>query len=873
MRKKVPPGRAAAYDADVAYDRENQWFAGALAGLFLIAVLDGFAGNSWILIELLAIPPLVAAVGSGTVRTGAVAALSAVAVVALGASDDMFLSREHLITALAVVTVGLTAFYIALLRERVELQERRSKMMADATGALQRSLDPEASLGELARLAVPLLADWCVVHVKRPDGSIETIAVAHRDPDKEALRRKLVGRYPTDPDAPRGVASVIRTGRAEIYPEIPESLFQATAQDEEHLAILRSLGFRSSLMLPLIARGSVLGAIVFSRAETTRGFGIEERDLAQTLADRAAVALDNTQLYARASDAEADLRGSHDQLSAILDGVADGVTAQDATGKMVYANEEALRMLGFPSVEAIQAVPIRYVLSRFDVYDEHGQPFPPARLPGRHALRGRKAPDAFIRMRRRDTGEERWTIIKATPILDETGELKLAINVYEDVTDHMERERHQRLLARASELLATSLTYERTLERVAELTIPDLADVCVIDLVEGRHVKRAAVAASDGEEVRELLMMRRRYPLDPDAPAGVPAVIRSGTAELRPDLDPIDLAREVASPDNAEAIARLGLRSAILVPMSARGRTFGAITLCAGSRVRAFDEADLHLAEELAARCAMAIDNARLFRERTRIARTLQESLLPPVLPELPGVDVGARFHAAGEGYEVGGDFYDLFEIGHGSFGVMIGDVCGKGADAAALTALARYTLRATAMREPSPAETLRILNEALLQHSGDRRFCTVLYARFDPTLTGMRATIASGGHPLPIALRAGGDASEAGRPGTLLGVVPDPELQDAPIDLQPGDTLVLYTDGVTEARAPKRVWGMNDLVGFVGQHTPLRAAAIAERIERGALSAQADEPRDDVAIVVLKVTAAGARLPDSALRNGVAAG
>jgi serine phosphatase RsbU (regulator of sigma subunit) len=436
----------------------------------------------------------------------------------------------------------------------------------------------------------------------------------------------------------------------------------------------------------------------------------------------------------------------------------------------------------------------------------------------------------------------------------------------------MERERHQRLLARAGELLATSLTYERTLERVAELTIPDLADVCAIDLVEGGHVRRAAVAASDGEEARQLMITRRRYPLDPDATSGVPAVIRGGGAELHPDLDPLELARELGSPEQADAIARLGLRSAIFVPMSARGRTFGAITLCAGARVRAFEEADLHLAEELAARCAMAIDNARLFRERTRIARTLQESLLPPLLPELPGVDVGARFHAAGEGYEVGGDFYDLFEIGGGSFGVMIGDVCGKGADAAALTALARYTLRATAMREPSPAETLRTLNEAMLQQRGERRFCTVLYARFDPTPTGMRVTMAAGGHPLPIALRAGARATEAGRPGTLLGVVSDPELEDAVLDLEPGDTLVLYTDGVTEARAPKRVWGMNDLAGFVGQHEPLRAAAIAERIERGALSAYPDDPRDDVAIVVLKVTAAGAPLPEPARREGVPA-
>jgi PAS domain S-box-containing protein len=791
---------------------------------------------------------------------------------ALGAIDGMFMNREHLVTVLAVVTVALTAFYVARLRERLELQDRRSKLMADAGAALQRSLDPDASLNALAQLAVPLLADWCVVHVKRPDDSIQLVAVAHRDPEKEALTRELVARYPTNPDAPSGAAAVIRTGRPEIYPEIPDSLLLATAQDDEHLATLRSLGFRSSLMLPLIARGRVLGSIVFSRAETVRAFGEDERQLAQTLADRAAIALDNTQLYARVSDAELELRGSHDQLSAILDGVADGVTAQDASGKMVYANEEALKLLGFPSVEAIQAVPIRYVLSRFDAYDEDGRPFPQERLPGRHALRGQKAPDALVRMRRRDTGAERWTIIKATPILDPAGDLMLAINVYEDVTDHMERERHQRLLARAGELLATSLTYERTLERVAELTIPDLADVCTIDLVEGGHIRRAAVAAPGAEELREVLLMRRRYPLEPDAPTGVPAVIRTGAAELHPDVDAAELAREMGSPQDAELIAALGLRSAIFVPMTARGRTFGAITLCGGGRGRAFDEADLHMAEELGARCAMAIDNARLFRERTRIARTLQESLLPPVLPELPGVDVGARFHAAGEGYEVGGDFYDLFEIGGGAFGVMIGDVCGKGADAAAVTALARYTLRATAMKESSPAETLRTLNDAMLQQRGDRRFCTVLYARFDPTATGMRVTMASAGHPLPIALRVGAEASEAGRPGTLLGVVPDPELEDAAVDFEPGDALVLYTDGVTEARAPKRVWGMNDLAGFVGRHEHLRASAIAERIERGALSAQADEPRDDVAIVVLKVTAAGAPLPEPERREGVPA-
>ena len=848
----------------------NPWFACALTGALVLAIVDALFGEGWDLIPLLAIPPVVAALRSGPSRTAVLGGLCTVLAIVLGIPDGIFGHREHVITVVAIAAIGLAATYVARLREQLEERDRRSKLIVAAGAALQRSFDPEASLNELARLAVPLLADWCVVHIRQLDGSLRQIVTVHRDAEKEHLARELYERWPAQPDGPSGVPAVIRTGRPEIYDPIPDELLEQTAKSPEHLRILRTLGLRSTLMLPLTARGRTLGSIVFTLAESDRSFGPEERKLAETLAERAAVALDNTQLYARASAAEAELRQSRDQLSAILDGVADGVTAQDPTGKMVYANEEALKLLGFPSVAAIHAVPIRFVLSRFEVFDEQGRPFSPDRLPGRAVLRGEPAEDALVRMCRKDTGDERWTIIKATPIYDSAGELALAINVYEDVTDHMERERQQRMLARAGDLLAQSLSHERTLEAVADLCIGEFADLCTIDLVDGRQIRRVAVAMADPDDAREVLEMRRRFPFDPDATTGVPAVLRTGAAELYPDLEPAALALEAASPEHSELIARLGLRSAIFVPMTARGRTIGAMTFASGRG--AFEEADLYLAEELAARCAIAVDNARLFRERTRIARTLQESLLPPLLPELAGVDLGARFHAAGAGYEVGGDVYDVFETGGGSFGVSIGDVCGKGADAAAVTAMARYTLRATAMREPSAAEVLRRLNEAMLAQHGDRRFCTVAYARFDPTGSGMRVTIASGGHPLPLALVAGAPAREVGIPGTLLGVVPDPDLDDVTIDLEPGDALVMYTDGVTEARAPKRVWGSSDLAGFVGQHEQLRAAAIAERIERGALAAQADEPRDDVAIVVVKVVASGAPLPQQTHHRGVEA-
>ena len=852
-------------------DRANLWFAGALASALLVAGVDVAAsGEGAALIGLLALPPLVAAIGSGIARTAAVGAGCALAGLVLGLADHVFGTREHVIEVAAIAAVGGAAFWIARLRERREAQGRRSKLIADAGAALQSSFDPGAALSELARLAVPAVADWCVVYVKQGDGSLAQVAAAHRDPERVQLVRELARRYPPLPDRPSGIPAVVRSGRPEVHESVPDAVLEQTAQSPEHLEALRSLGLRASLLLPLTARGRTLGGIAFMLAESDRAFGGEERRLAETLAERAAVALDNMQLYGRAAEAERELRESRDQLMAILDGVADGVTAQDATGRMVYANEAALALLGFPSLEAIQAVPIRYVLSQFEVFAEDGRPFPLERLPGRLALRGETPADELIKLRSRDSGATRWSIVKATPIRGARGDVVLAINIYEDVTEHMERERSQRVLGRVGEALARSLSHERTLVDVADLCVPEVADLVTVDVAEAGQIRRVAAAARDDDVAREVIQQRRRYPFDPNAPTGVPAVIRSGAAELHPDLDPETFAREAASPNQRDLIARLGLRSAMFVPMSVRGRTVGALTF--GRAHRAFGEAELNLAEQIAARCAMAVDNARLFRERTRIARTLQESLLPPLLPDLPGADVGARFHAAGEAYEVGGDFYDVFEIGGGSFGVAIGDVCGKGPDAAAVTALARYTLRATAMREPSPAEVLRTLNDEMIRQIGERRFCTVAYVRFDPTTFGLRATVASGGHPLPLVLRADGTPREAGTPGTLLGVISDPEIEDAATDLGTGDSLVLFTDGVTEARAPARVWESDDLARFVGVHEPLSAAAIAERIERGALSAPDEQPRDDVAIVVLKVTGAVGAAPVVARGEGVTA-
>ena len=246
------------------------------------------------------------------------------------------------------------------------------------------------------------------------------------------------------------------------------------------------------------------------------------------------------------------------------------------------------------------------------------------------------------------------------------------------------------------------------------------------------------------------------------------------------------------------------------------------------------------MAEDFGLRAGAAVENARLYRAASLIARTLQTSLLPPVLPEVPGAILAAAFHPAGQGLEVGGDFYDVFTTGDGQWYLVMGDVSGKGAEAAAVTALARYTLRTAAARRRSPAAILRWVGEAMLdQDATGGRYCTIACAHVDLARSPARLTVACGGHPLPALRRADGTVEPVGVPGTLLGLLPEPELQDRSTELRPGDTLVLYTDGLTEARAPAPTWGFEELAaavraapldGPVGLVTSLVASALGDR-------------------------------------------
>lgn len=422
------------------------------------------------------------------------------------------------------------------------------------------------------------------------------------------------------------------------------------------------------------------------------------------------------------------------------------------------------------------------------------------------------------------------------------------------------RERQQRIradfLARASAELARSLDHSTTLSRVARLAVPRIADWCSVDVVlEDGSMSNLAVTHADPAKVALAEELRRRSPPDPQAPQGPANVVRTGEPELVEEIPDEMLQASARSEEHLELIRGLGIRSYMCVPLVARGRTFGALTFVNEEASRRFSEDDLELAVELGRRAGLALDNARLFRQRSHIAHTLQRSLLPAELPEISGLEIAARYRPAGEGMEVGGDFYDAFEIAGDHWGAVMGDVCGKGAEAAGLTALVRHTIRAVALQGAPAEDVLRHLNAAILRELGTDRFCTVAYADVQAGGTP-KVRVVCAGHPLPLLVRASGEVEAVGEPGTLLGWFEALELHVVEEKLGLGEALVLYTDGVTEERREDEQFGEERLREVLSASVELSADGMAEAVERAVRDFCPQLPRDDLAILVLKHSA-----------------
>ncbi|MFE0177399.1 SpoIIE family protein phosphatase [Streptomyces sp. NPDC059002] len=419
-------------------------------------------------------------------------------------------------------------------------------------------------------------------------------------------------------------------------------------------------------------------------------------------------------------------------------------------------------------------------------------------------------------------------------------------------------------LVEASDLLAGTLDRDQTLALMAQMTVPTLATWCAVYTIADQSAEPylSYVLHEDEERIDGLkALLSKIAPPDPVPTPGArvwaapseaahQAALRTSMRSLGLG-EPMTLGSGIGTTlSTASAVGG----ETVVLPLVARNRVIGMLTLGKPSDEH-FRQEILELAEDLSRRAALALDNARLYSERMAISQSLQRSLLPPGLPQVPGVEVEVIYRAAGEGNEVGGDFYDLFPIRDGAYGFAIGDVCGTGPEAAAVTGLARHALRLLAREGFGGPAVLERLNAAILDEGARSRFLTLLYGELWPQEDGSAILkIVCAGHPLPLRLRQDGTVEPYAEPQPLLGVMDDLELYEQTMTLDPGDVLLCVTDGVTERREGTRMLGDDGLADVLTTCTGLTAGAVAARIMRAVERFATDAPSDDMAILAMRV-------------------
>ena len=401
---------------------------------------------------------------------------------------------------------------------------------------------------------------------------------------------------------------------------------------------------------------------------------------------------------------------------------------------------------------------------------------------------------------------------------------------------------------RQGEIVRAAAEFLRESLSTFEIAARGYHEVQAIARIEHEHIEQLRALADASVAINSSLGVEEILQLTADAAREALGAQRASIAILaaEPRRPPLG----ATSPRDLEVSTTTPSRTS--VSLHAQGRELGSLEVVDVPE-REFSARDDAILTQLGQLASGAIANARLYgRERT-IARTLQRSLRPGALPDVPGLAASVRFNAAGEGVELGGDFYDLYRARDGGWAALIGDIQGKGPEAAAVTALARHTLRAAAAYEHRPSGVLTLLHRELREQVADGRFCTVAYAYMQVVPGHVRLELACGGHPLPLVVHSDGSVEEVGRLGTLLGSDADPLLADVGVELEKGDVLVFYTDGVTEVRRQRReVFGTEQLIDLLQTCGGLPPAEVAERVERAVMHASMGRLRDDMAVLAL---------------------
>ncbi|MDX6603409.1 MAG: hypothetical protein QOF13_2611 [Solirubrobacterales bacterium] len=421
-----------------------------------------------------------------------------------------------------------------------------------------------------------------------------------------------------------------------------------------------------------------------------------------------------------------------------------------------------------------------------------------------------------------------------------------------DITAERRRRRAHEFLVAATGGLDASLDFDRTARTIVETAVPELAELCVLDFVRrDGWIGDSVVGAASPTAGTVLEEIRRRTPLDPHCDHPVAQVLRARRPMVWRDLTSPSVMKDVVqSEEHRRLIEDTRYQSAAVAPLVARGSTLGTLSLLHASTDLRYEADDLQLLAELAHRAAMALDNARLYEERDRIAQNLQRGLRPPEPPFVEGLDIAVTFDAFGEGMEIGGDLYDVLPTEDGCW-IMIGDVTGKGSVAAGVSVALRHSMRGLARQIEEPSELLAQLNEMLLEGRSLNDFATALLLRLRRDGERWRLSLAAAGHPPAIHVTSGGPVQLGG--GAVLGAWADAPLPSHETELLPGETLVLATDGWFESGPPETHVAADALGELARSFADLDLAEMTECLRQDAISRSGGHLRDDMVLLAVR--------------------
>jgi PAS domain S-box-containing protein len=541
------------------------------------------------------------------------------------------------------------------------------------------------------------------------------------------------------------------------------------------------------------------------------------------------------------------VRGGGLGFSEVLDAVAEAITIRTLDGEIVFANRSALTQFGVTSLGQLRDRTTETSFADHALYDESGTSLTVEELPSVRTVHHERPGALLVRAVHRRSGDVHWWQMKSLPLLDSGGELIGATMVLEDVTAVKTAEIRTRVLAESGRMLVASLDYEKTLRNVTQVAVPALADWCAVDLIDDDLRRERLVASPSDSGLSGLVDSMRWFQADQLDPRSEPArVLRSGESILHHRVTDAQLSRWAKNADSLRLLHALEPCSLLIVPLRVPARAIGVMVfVTTESRM---NEEDRELAEQLGRRAAIAVDNARLHARLSGIAETLERSLLPEQLPEIPGWELASLYRplSSEARIDIGGDFFEVFRRGERSY-VIVGDVEGKGVTAATLTTLMRYGARFSARFEPEPAAILEHLDDGLRRHRLQMT-CTALCARLEAD----RIVLGSAGHPPALIAGPGGEIREAPVPGPLLGAFEDANWSQQAANVAPGEIVLLYTDGVTDTLGGRGRFGRDRLRTLLARHAHETPAAVLEHLDRALREAAGGNGSDDLAALAL---------------------